>query len=149
MVVGGGTAGGKGGAVAPPDGDGEITRERGSSASNGNSADGAGRSTGWTFLTNHAHVLVAIARNSELRQRDIAMLVGVTERAAQKILRELEDEGYVSRVRVGRRNHYELHADRPLRHPLESDHDVRELLELFTDDVRPDDVADEEMTRAS
>ncbi|MDY7106615.1 MAG: helix-turn-helix domain-containing protein [Actinomycetota bacterium] len=107
------------------------------------------RPPGWTFLTNHAHVLVAIARNPELRQRDIALMVGVTERAAQKILRELEDEGYVSRVRVGRRNHYELHADRPLRHPLESDHDVRELLELFTDELGSTGVPSEEMTRAS
>ena len=82
----------------------------------------------WTFLTNHAHVLIAISRDSELRQRDIAYLVGITPGAVQRILHDLEDGGYVRRERVGRRNRYEIIDDRPLRHPLEADHTVRELL---------------------
>jgi DNA-binding MarR family transcriptional regulator len=73
----------------------------------------------WTFFTNHAHVLIAISRDPELRQRDIARLVGITEGAVQRILHDLEDAGYLRRERVGRRNRYHVDADRPLRHPLE------------------------------
>ena len=82
----------------------------------------------WTFLTNHAHVLIAISRDPALRQRDIAHVVGITPGAVQRILHDLEDEGYVRRERVGRRNRYEIIDDRPLRHPLESQHTVRDLL---------------------
>lgn len=83
---------------------------------------------GWTFLTNHAHVLVAITRQPELRQREIAELVGVTEGAVQRILHELEADGYVHRERLGRRNRYHVHPDRPLRHRLEHPHTVGEIL---------------------
>ena len=83
---------------------------------------------GWTFLTNHAHVLVAIARDPEARLRDIAEQVGITERAAQGIVRDLYEHGYVHRERVGRRNRYQLDETLPLRHPLEAAHDVGVLL---------------------
>jgi hypothetical protein len=82
----------------------------------------------WTFLTNHMHVLLCIARDPTIRLRDVATLVGITERAAQSIVADLVHEGYVSRARIGRRNHYEVHAGLPLRHPLERDHAVSELL---------------------
>lgn len=82
----------------------------------------------WTFLTNHAHVLVAIARDPEARLRDIAERVGITERAAQGIVRDLVEHGYVVRERVGRRNRYELDDTLPMRHPLEAEHDVGTLL---------------------
>lgn len=82
----------------------------------------------WTFLTNHAHVLVCIAGDPNMRGRDIAARVGITERAAQAIITDLVSEGYVKRTRVGRRNHYEVNPDAPLRHPLERDHTVGELL---------------------
>lgn len=82
----------------------------------------------WTFLTNHAHVLITLDRNPELRQRDISHAVGITVGAVQKILHELEDAGFVTRERVGRRNRYKVHADLPLRHPLENDHNVSDLL---------------------
>jgi DNA-binding Lrp family transcriptional regulator len=82
----------------------------------------------WTFLTNHAHVLLVIARDRNLRLRDIAELVGITERTAVGIVSDLEDEGYIRREKVGRRNRYILNPDRPLRHPLESHHEVGELL---------------------
>ena len=83
---------------------------------------------GWTFLTNHAHVLVCLAEEADVRGRDIATRVGITERAAQAIVADLVDAGYVTREREGRRNRYEVHPDAPLRHPLESEHTVGELL---------------------
>jgi len=86
---------------------------------------------GWTFLTNHAHVLVCLARDPELRQRDLADLIGITERATQVILGDLEASGYLTRERVGRRNRYRLALDRPLRHDLEAHHTVGEVIELL------------------
>ena len=82
----------------------------------------------WTFLTNHAHVLVCIAEEPDVRGRDIAERVGITERAAQAIIADLVAEGYVTRTREGRRNRYEVHPDAPLRHPLEHDTTVGDLL---------------------
>ena len=87
----------------------------------------------WTFLTNHAHVLLCIASDPESRGRDIAERVGITERAAQAIVSDLVSAGYVTRTRVGRRNHYEVHPDLPLRHPIERSRQVRELLRLVED----------------
>ena len=82
----------------------------------------------WTFLTNHAHVLVLLDRDPDMRMRDLAREVGITERATQRIISELVDSGYLTRRRQGRRNTYTLHGDQPLRHPLESQHTVDELL---------------------
>jgi hypothetical protein len=90
-------------------------------------ADPAPRS-GWTFLTNHAHVLVCIAEEPDARGRDIAARVGITERAAQAIVADLVADGYVTRTREGRRNRYEVNPDAPLRHPLDAPHTVGELL---------------------
>ena len=84
----------------------------------------------WTFLTNHAHVLLCVAHFPEMRVRDIAEQVGITERSVQRILSELEEAGYVSRAHHGRQNHYEIHADLPLRHPSERHQQVSALLEL-------------------
>ncbi|MBK9180648.1 MAG: helix-turn-helix domain-containing protein [Acidimicrobiales bacterium] len=86
----------------------------------------------WTFLTNHAHVLLCIAEDPGARLRDVATRVGITERAAQSIVADLVATGYLTRERVGRRNHYEIHPARPLRHPIERHHDVGELLALLT-----------------
>lgn len=83
---------------------------------------------GWTFLTNHAHVMIAISRNGELRQRDISRVVGITQGAVQRILDDLEAGGYIHRERVGRRNRYEIVSGIPLRHPLEANHTIDELL---------------------
>lgn len=85
----------------------------------------------WTFLTNHARVLLCIAQDPELRIRDMAERAGITERAAQRIIRDLVDGGYVSRCRAGRRNRYEVRPDRPFRHPLEREHQIGELLRLL------------------
>ncbi|SDI71735.1 MarR family protein [Arthrobacter subterraneus] len=87
----------------------------------------------WTFLSNHAHVLICIARDPELRMRDIAASVGITERAAQRIVAELVDEGYLEIQRSGRRNTYLIHSDVPLRHQLEAHHSIGELLGTLGD----------------
>ncbi|MFP4225026.1 MAG: helix-turn-helix transcriptional regulator [Phycisphaeraceae bacterium] len=86
--------------------------------------------TGWTFLTNHSHVLICLAREPEMRQRDVAAAVGITERAVQGIIADLVRAGVLTRARTGRRNHYVVHPDRPLRHPVEAHCTVRELLEM-------------------
>ena len=89
--------------------------------------------TAWTFLTNHGHVLICIARDPGIRGRDIAERVGITERAAQAIIADLVATGYVNRTRIGRRNHYEVNAGLPVRHPLEQPHRIGELLAAFAD----------------
>jgi len=86
---------------------------------------------GWTFLSNHGHVLLAVAAGPTLRIRDIAEHVGITERAVQLILNDLVDGGYVERTRAGRRNSYRVVQGLPFRHPLEAGHTVDELLAVF------------------
>jgi len=85
----------------------------------------------WTFLSNYAHVLLCIAEQPEIRLRDIAVRVGITERAVQRIVADLEEAGYLSRSREGRRNRYKVHADRPLRHSIEAHREVGLLLNLM------------------
>lgn len=89
--------------------------------------DQAPRSS-WTFLTNHAHVLNCIAEDPDSILRDVALRVGITERAAQLIVADLVDAGYVTRTRIGRRNRYEVHRHVPLRHPIEHEHEIGDLL---------------------
>lgn len=88
------------------------------------------RSSGhaWTFLSNHAHALICLARDEDCRVRDLALRIGITERAVQRILADLEAAGYLVRERHGRRNHHRLVLDRPMRHPLEASHTVGELV---------------------
>ncbi len=88
-------------------------------------------SPSWTFLTNHGHALVCIARNEDIRLRDLASTMGVTERTAQIIVNDLANAGYVTRTRVGNRSHYTVRADRPFRHPVEIDHSVGALLAVI------------------
>ena len=85
----------------------------------------------WTILSNHGRVLLVIADDPDVRLRDVAESVGITERAVQMIVADLEDAGYITRQRVGRRNHYVVDANRSFRHPHEADHEVGELIELF------------------
>lgn len=87
----------------------------------------------WDFLTNHAHVLLCVAHDPGIRLRDIAAAVGITERAAHRILSQLVEEGYVLRERKGRRNRYQVVAGRPMRHPLVEQREVGELLEVLID----------------
>ena len=86
----------------------------------------------WTFLSNHGHVLMCIYEDPEIRGRDIAARVGITERAAQSIVADLIDGGYVTRERIGRRNRYDVVRTRPLRHAVEQDHTVGDLLSLIS-----------------
>jgi hypothetical protein len=85
----------------------------------------------WTFLSHHAQVLLCVARDPDTRLRDIAGEVRVTERAVQAIVNDLVAEGYLTRTRVGRRNHYEVNPDVRLRHPLQHDLDAGMLLRLL------------------
>ena len=87
----------------------------------------------WTFLSNHGHVLVCLAGDPEARLRDVAVAVGITERAVQKIVSDLEDAGVVERVREGRRNRYRLFLDQPLRHPIEAHRSIGALLGMVLD----------------
>lgn len=86
----------------------------------------------WTFLTNHARVLVMISEDSEIRLRDLSATIGITERSAQRIVAELEEAGYLTHERVGRRNSYEVSLEVGLRHPHEQDVEVGLLLALFS-----------------
>ncbi|MFI2634348.1 helix-turn-helix transcriptional regulator [Streptomyces collinus] len=86
----------------------------------------------WGFLTNHARVLLAISHDPAIRLRDIAAACRITERTAQSIVSDLEQAGYLSRERDGRRTRYTLHPEGSLRHPAEAHLPVRRLLELFT-----------------
>jgi len=83
---------------------------------------------GWTFLTNHAHVLVCLRADPTARLREVAGQVGITERAVQKIVSDLEEAGIITRRREGRRNHYAIHGEVKLRHPVEASCTVGELL---------------------
>ncbi|WP_433304170.1 helix-turn-helix transcriptional regulator [Actinoplanes sp. CA-030573] len=85
----------------------------------------------WTFLTNHSHVLLCVAREPDIRHRDLAERVGITERAAQRIVADLIEAGYLTSVREGRRNRYDLNPDLPLRHPLEREHRIGEILAVL------------------
>ena len=85
---------------------------------------------GWTFLTNHAQVFLCVAHNNHLTAREIAVQVGITERAVQRILSDLEKDGYIEHLREGRNNRYTIDLDKPLRHPaqLQQGQRVRDLL---------------------
>lgn len=85
----------------------------------------------WGFVTNYAHVLVCVGADPDARLRDIAATVGVTERTATQLVRDLEQAGYLTRTRHGRRNHYEVHDELPLRHPLHRHHTVGELIRFL------------------
>ena len=85
----------------------------------------------WTFLTNHGHVLLCLAHNPSERIRDIADKVGITERAVQRIIAELDEAGYVSRSRNGRRNKYRVLGEQYLRHPLEKHRRIKDLIRVI------------------
>jgi DNA-binding MarR family transcriptional regulator len=85
----------------------------------------------WTFFTNHAHVMVCLARNGDRSLREVALDVGITERAVQKIITDLENGGYLERKREGRRNSYSLILQKELRHPLEADHSIGDVIQIL------------------
>jgi len=93
----------------------------------------------WTLLSNHGHVLICIATDPDIRLRDIATRVGITERAVFGIVEDLEVGGIIQRVKVGRRNRYLINVDAPLRHEIEANHTVGALIGLFawsSDDLK-------------
>jgi len=90
-------------------------------------------SSNWTFFTNHAHVMVCLARNGDRPLREVALDVGITERAVQRIVADLEEGGYLERKREGRRNTYSLILRKELRHKLEADHTIGDVLRLLVD----------------
>ena len=85
----------------------------------------------WRFLSNHTQVLLCVSRDPNARLRDIAESVGITERAAQRIVADLIESGYVESERRGRRNHYTVNTDIAMRHPAQRGHEIGELLELL------------------
>jgi hypothetical protein len=91
----------------------------------------------WRFVTNHAHVLETIARDPASRLRDIARIVGVTERTAGLIVNDLVAAGYLTKIREGRRNRYDVHEELPLRHPQHRHHTVGELIGLLVAPPQP------------
>jgi len=91
----------------------------------------SGTSGKWTFFTNHAHVLFVLASDPESRLRDVAERVQITERATQRIVHELEEEGYLRIVKQGRRNRYVIQANKRLRHPIERHRQLKDLIEVL------------------
>jgi DNA-binding IclR family transcriptional regulator len=85
----------------------------------------------WTFITNHTRVLAVIAENPNVRLRDIAQAIGITERATQRIVADLEEAGYLSHEKVGRRNAYKIEPEKHLRHELEQNNQIRALLDVL------------------
>lgn len=85
----------------------------------------------WTFLTNYGHVLLCIASDPQIRLRDVAEKVGITERAAQRIVADLIEAGYLESTKHGRRNEYRVNGSLPLRHPIEEQNHVASLLALI------------------
>jgi plasmid maintenance system antidote protein VapI len=90
----------------------------------------------WTFLTNHGFMLLALARQPDLRLKDLAAMIGITERSAQEIVNALVAAGYLERVREGRRNRYLVHGEMPLRHGLTQSHPASHLIGALTSEVR-------------
>jgi predicted ArsR family transcriptional regulator len=91
-----------------------------------------GNAKPWTFVTNHTQVLLCISRDEGIRLRDIAEDVGITERAAQRIIADLVEAGFVERTRVGRRNHYSIDRGAQMRHPAQTGKEIGELLDLLS-----------------
>lgn len=96
------------------------------------SDDSPSASSTWTFLTHHARVLIEIARDPDVRLRDIATSIGITERTAQNIVRDLYEAGYLTRDRIGRRNRYSLNLDQQFRYRTEAGVPISVLTDIFT-----------------
>ena len=100
-------------------------------------AENKGKSSvSWTFLTNHAHVLLCLAKNSTMRIRDIAVEVRITERAVQRIIAELTESGYIDIEKEGRNNIYNIHKEKKLKHPIESHKQINDLISLIYSDPK-------------
>lgn len=100
----------------------------------------AGPRPPWTFLTSHARVLVTLYRDPGARLRDVAATCALTERTVQTIVADLEEAGYLRRVREGRRNHYRITPGTAFHHPAEAGHGVAGFLALFAEPPGPGEV---------
>lgn len=89
---------------------------------------------GWTFLTNHAHVLILLSQDPSLVLREVALRIGITERAVQRIIADLERDGFIEREKIGRKNHYRISVSQALRHPIESHRTIGDLIALIVQD---------------
>ena len=106
-----------------------ISRKQKTEAASGDNAK-----AGWTFLSNHAHVLAVLHSDPEKVLREVALEVGITERAVQRIIQDLEEGGFIERERVGRQNRYRILKGQSLRHPIEAHRKIGDLLNLITGD---------------
>lgn len=93
------------------------------------------KKTGWTFLTNHSHVIILLANQPDMVLREVASEIGITERAVQRIIADLEEDGFLIREKIGRQNHYRVVRDLPLRHPIEAHRLIGDLVDLI---LKPD-----------
>ena len=91
----------------------------------------------WTFLSNHARVLIQVSQKPDALLSELSSLLGISLRAVQGIVADLERDGFIEVVKNGRRNHYRITERAHFRHPLESDHEIRQLLEIFRNDSAP------------
>ena len=85
----------------------------------------------WTFLTNHAHVLILLSQEPSLVLREVASRIGITERAVQRIIADLEQDGFIEREKIGRKNQYHILTKRPLRHPIEAHRTIGDLIAMI------------------
>lgn len=98
-------------------------------------ADGSKKTQSrWTFLTNHSHVLILLYRNPSMVLRKVALQIGITERAVQRIIADLEQEGFIMREKVGRQNHYRILSENHLRHPVEQHRTIGDVLAVICND---------------
>lgn len=102
-----------------------------SEVSHGKKSPSLEADSGWTFLSNHFHVLILLAREADLSLREVSLAVGITERSVQRIVADLEQGGYLEKERVGRSNHYRLAKKKRLRHPIEEHCLLDDLLEVI------------------
>lgn len=108
-----------------------IVRERPAARASGTALPSRAVGTHWTFLTNHSLVLILLAKDATLVQREVALSIGITERAVQRVIADLEAAGIIERERVGRRNRYRIRKSQPLRHAIESHRTIGQLLTLM------------------
>lgn len=109
-----------------------MTRQATANKRNSNASEGGKSTHNWTFLTNHAHVLAVLHADPEKVLREVAVEVGITERAVQRIIQDLEEGGFILRQRIGRQNRYRILKGQPLRHPIEAHRKIGDLLKLIS-----------------
>lgn len=109
----------------------ERAQGRGSKTRQTSGSGSGEQARGWTFLTNHAHILLCLVHDDSLTARELGQRVGITERSVQTILSDLVDGGYLEKTKIGRRNHYTVNESGRLRHPVEAEHTISELIEAL------------------